>query len=227
MKLYLENVRLATFGGLWKATAFEEGQTEKFGGDFIFEEGSKVYAYKIVDDPSKPGAKKAVREAKPMDPDSVKAIKQAFIAVANDTWKGKGLEKLKALDKNQKSLRDGNTKLTVTGEQYEGYADRFYLSAKNAKRPVVVDRDGVTPLTEADGRPYSGSYVNATVDVYGMVPKGKKNVQGVFASLLAVQFLRDGDAFSGGAVGSANDFEPIGDAGTDAADVGADDDIPF
>lgn len=212
MKVFIAGARLATFGGLWKASAFEEGQTEKFTADFIFEEGTKAYKYVLVDGAD--GKKVAVREKTPTE------IKKIFIEVANDTWKGKGIEKLRALDKNQKSLRDGNTKLTVAGEQYEGYADRFYISAKNAKRPIVVDQDGVTPLTEADGRPYSGSYVHATVDIYGMVPKGKKNVQGVFATLLAVQFVGDGEAFSGGAVGSAADFEPIGDAGSDAGEVG-------
>lgn len=77
-------------------------------------------------------------------------------------------------------------------------------------RPLVIDQ-AKNPLVAADGRPYGGCYVNATVEIY---TTNKPNT-GIRCGLLGVQFLRDGDAFGGGTVANPDDFEDIA-AGADA-----------
>lgn len=101
-------------------------------------------------------------------------------------------------------LRDGNEK-----DGKEGYGDEvMFVSARNAKRVPVVDRD-MTPLTKDDGKPYGGCYVNATIRLFAYShPTGGK---GVSASLRAVQFLRDGDSFGAAPVKVEEEFEAVAD----------------
>ncbi len=80
----------------------------------------------------------------------------------------------------------------------------MYITASNKDRPLVIDVNR-TPLTAQDGRPYSGCYVNATIEFYAYDNNGK----GVSASLRGVQFFRDGDAFSGGSVASVDEFDDL------------------
>ena len=69
------------------------------------------------------------------------------------------------------------------------------------------------PLVEADGRPYSGCYVNATVELWA---QQNTTGRGMRAELLGVQFLRDGDAFAAGSKPSEDDFDDVSE-GADAA----------
>ncbi|MGL9719957.1 DUF2815 family protein [Symbiopectobacterium sp.] len=105
-------------------------------------------------------------------------------------------------------LHDGDEKV-----QYEGFSGNYFISTSNKARPLVVDRDR-SALTAADGKPYAGCYVNVTLDIWAMDNKFGKRIN---ASLSGVQFLRDGDAFSGSGVASVDDFEPI----TEGADAEA------
>jgi hypothetical protein len=107
---------------------------------------------------------------------------------------------------NKFCYQDGDTK------SYDGYEGMMALSAKNGVRPLVIDRDK-TPLTEADGRPYAGCYVNATVEFFTYDNSGI----GVSASVTGVQFVRDGEAFSGGRAASMDDFDA--EDGADADDM--------
>uniref|UniRef100_UPI0025B91E9B ssDNA-binding protein n=1 Tax=Candidatus Symbiopectobacterium sp. TaxID=2816440 RepID=UPI0025B91E9B len=78
-------------------------------------------------------------------------------------------------------------------------------------RPLVIDRDR-SALTAADGKPYAGCYVNATIDIWAMDNNFGKRIN---ASLGGVQFLCDGDAFAGGGVATPDDFENMSE-GADA-----------
>ena len=75
-------------------------------------------------------------------------------------------------------------------------ASRAWSTCRRATkaRPRVLDRDK-SPLTQSDGRPYSGCYVNVSIDIWAQDNKFGKRVN---AKLLAVQFHADGEAFSGG-----------------------------
>ncbi|MWN55950.1 ssDNA-binding protein, partial [Escherichia coli] len=58
----------------------------------------------------------------------------------------------------------------------------------------------------------AGCYVNAVIDIWAQDNNFGKRIN---ASLGGVQFLRDGDAFAGGGVASADDFDDISE-GADA-----------
>lgn len=103
---------------------------------------------------------------------------------------------------NRTPLRDGNEK-----SDREGYGDEvMFVGARNAKRPVVVDRD-LTPLAATDSRPYAGCYVNATVRLFAF--DHKVGGKGVSASLRAVQFVKDGESFGAGPVDAEEEFEKL------------------
>jgi hypothetical protein len=215
IRVFISNARLSTYN-LWKAGAFEEGQEVKYGADFIFGPDTKFYGYKTVEVDGKP--KLVVDRSKTIN------IKQVFVDVANSEWKGKGVEMLKSFGKNEKALRDGNAKLDKSGNVKEGYEDALYLAAKKPEkhgRPLYVNQEGTGTVDEKDGTLYSGAYVNGVVDIYA-VNNGK--IKGVHAKLVSIQKLRDGDAFSGGAPASMDDYEAVTE-GAAAPDM--DDDIPF
>lgn len=138
-----------------------------------------------------------------------KAVEQAILETVRAKFGAKDAEKLIAQIRNNPNkfcYQDGNTK------SYDGYEGMFALTAKNSVRPLVIDRDR-TPLTEADGRPYAGCYVNASVEFFAYDSSGK----GVSASLGGVQFVKDGDAFAGGKAASEDDFDALD--GADADDL--------
>lgn len=83
----------------------------------------------------------------------------------------------------------------------------WILTANRKKadgRPSVVDRDK-SPLQPGDGRPYSGCYVNAKVELWAQ--SGKNT--GVRCALIAVQFLKDGDAFGNARPADPDGFEDL------------------
>jgi len=131
-----------------------------------------------------------------------KAIKAAIDAEAAAAWPkpGKAALKLEELSRDKRAYcyRDG---------KFSDYQedDRWLLSSKRQMKdgkPLVIDRDK-TPLVEADGRPYGGCFVNATVEIYAQ----SKGNEGIRCSLLGVQFYADGDAFGGARRASEDDFE--------------------
>lgn len=141
-----------------------------------------------------------------------KEMQAGMREVAEAKWGAKGVEVLKAIvAKDNACLHNGDTK-----SEYEGYAGNFFVSARNKTRPKVFDIN-VAPLTPADGKPYSGCYVNALVEIWAQDSKdyGRR----INASLLGVQFFADGDAFSGGGTASEDDFEDLS-SGASAADFG-------
>ena len=142
----------------------------------------------------------------PTDP-QVKAINAAIDSVAKEKWGAKAEAMLKSLRATDKvALHDGNLKT-----QYDGFADNLYISARNAVRPTVVGQDK-TPLIAADGKPYAGCYVHAVIELWAQDNNYGKRVN---ATLMGVQFSRDGDSFVGGGAASDDDFDDIS-AGADA-----------
>jgi len=130
-------------------------------------------------------------------------VADAIKKVAAEKWTTKAADMLKTLRaKNALCLHDGEEKA-----QYEGFSGNYFVSSRNRVRPVVVDRN-TSPLTQADGRPYAGCYVNVSLDIWAQDNQYGKRVN---ATLLSVQFVKDGTSFGGGATGSASDFEDLGD----------------
>jgi co-chaperonin GroES (HSP10) len=109
-------------------------------------------------------------------------------------------EKKAKLSPDRICLKDGDE------IDYDGYAGHMSIKASNAKRPIVIDRDK-SPLVEDDGKPYSGCYVNAVLELWFQDNTWGKRVN---ANLLAVQFAKDGEPFGeGGASVSIDDFDVI------------------
>lgn len=136
----------------------------------------------------------------PADP-QVKAINAAIEQVAKDKWGQRAdaiLKQLRAQDKV--ALHSGDLKAN-----YDGFAGMLYLSARSMTRPLVIDRDK-RPLVEADGKPYAGCYVNASVELWAQDNNYGKRIN---ATLRGVQFVRDGDAFAGGGAASEDEFEDL------------------
>lgn len=159
-------------------------------------------------DPAKPGDL-SFSAALIFPPDHVarKAVSDGCIAVANEKWGTKASEYLKTMVAGDKlAIHRGDTKA-----QYEGYGGNYFVNTRNEARPTVLDRNK-SPLVEADGRPYAGCFVNAVVELWAQDNKYGKRIN---ASLMGVQFLTDGDAFSGGGVADADDFESL-EAGADS-----------
>ena len=136
----------------------------------------------------------------PADP-QVKTIQSAIEAVAAEKWGAKAKDVLKTMRAADKTcLHDGDLK-----SSYAGFPGNLYISARNSLRPTVVDKDK-TPLVAGDGKPYSGCYVNAVLELWAQDNKYGKRIN---ATLMGVQFAADGEAFSGGGVASEDDFDDI------------------
>ena len=141
-------------------------------------------------------------------------VKNAILAVAKEKFGDNFATFLKALPKDKKCLRVGNENLDNNGNVRDGYKDMLYVVARNKARPVVVDQ-ARRPLTEADGKPYGGCYVNVSLDIYALDKPGQG--KSVNATLLGVQFAGEGESF-GGATGSADDFDDESGGAGDGAD---------
>lgn len=203
-RIVLKDVRLA-FPDIWKPGEPMPGSTSgpKFGGQFIFAP----------------------------DSEPAKLCQQALLSVATDKWGQQAQAVLQDLGKDKKFLRRGDSNLAKDGTVRQGFAGMLYAAAKNKVQPAIIARNYINGqpvfLTEhglgmqnnrvIEGQsfkvPYGGCYVNAIIDVYAQDKPGQG--KGVYASLVGVQFFRDGDAFAGGAP-SADGFEDLGDDGATA-----------
>lgn len=144
----------------------------------------------------------------PTDP-QVKMIEDAMLQVAKEKWSAKADAVYKGMKVADKlALHDGDTKA-----QYAGYEGMMFVNANNPVRPLVLDRDK-SPLTEQDGKPYGGCYVNVSLELWAQDNKFGKRIN---ASLGGVQFVKDGDRFGGGSSADESDFDELGD-GADADD---------
>ena len=144
----------------------------------------------------------------PIDHAQIEDIKKKIEAVAKEKWKDKAAGILTSLYKTDKvALHDGDTKA-----QYDGFSGNMFVAAaaqENAA-PTIVDQARNT-LSARSGKPYAGCYVNAIIEFFGYDNSGK----GVSATLKGVQFVRDGDAFSGSAPASEDDFDDLSDGADD------------
>lgn len=113
---------------------------------------------------------------------------------ADDVKKKKWGDKIPKLKPEKVCLRDGDL------EDWEGYANHFYISANNANQPQLItkfkDSKGKW-IPAKKGELYSGCYVNMLVRLWAQDSEeyGKR----VNASIEVVQFDRKGEPFGGGA----------------------------
>lgn len=140
------------------------------------------------------------------DSDAYKVVTSEFARIAEEKW-GKNWQAIvAALAKDKKCIRNGDQHLDKAGNVRDGYAGMFYIVARNKAKPAVVDQRR-NPLAADSGKPYGGCYVNVKLEIYAMDKPGQG--KSINATLKAVQFVRDGDAFAGGP-GNADGFEDMG-----------------
>lgn len=179
MKIMLPGLRMA-FPSIFEASSIEGG-TPKFN-------------LKLVVPPSNTAL--------------VKQLDDAMMTVAKEKWGAKAESVFAALVKTGKKpevcfVREGYK--NRDGEVYSGFEDQFYFTASSDTRPLIIDRDK-SPLIAADGRPYAGCYVNTSVEIWAQDNKWGRAIR---AQLKGVQFVKDGDAFSGGAPASPDEFDDL------------------
>lgn len=143
-----------------------------------------------------------------------KKIRAAIVEAATEAFGEKGKAKIKQLagDSGKFCYQDGDLK------EYDGFAGNWCLATHRRASdgvPAIVGRKGkLDVLTVKSGKPYAGCYVNASVEIY--VQKGE--FPGFRGSFSGMQFVEDGDAFSGN-VANADDFEAL-DEPEDDGDFG-------
>lgn len=167
-------------------------------------------AFPDIFEPNKDG-KFAAAFIFPPDHPGIEALKKVVQEVGAAKWGPKWAQ-------IGKELKAGDNLLIHNGDSkasYVGYEGNLFFNANNTVRPTVVDRDR-SPLVAADGKPYSGCYVNVIIDVWAQDNQYGKKVN---AQLQGIQFVKDGEAFSGGGVAAdSSDFEEIAE-GADAGDL--------
>lgn len=129
----------------------------------------------------------------------IERLTKAAQFVKQEKWQGK------PVNLTGKSIRDGTEK-----EATDGYGPGVvFISARNEKRPGVVNRD-LSPLTAEDGRPYAGCYVNATVRCWAQDNGFGKRINW---QLRNVQFVRDGEPFGEKPTPPEQEFAALPDDG--------------
>lgn len=172
-----------SFNDLFEPKAFQAGQKASYSAKVLIEKGSE----------------------------NDKKIRAAILSEAQAKF-GKKAEMIieKHKTNNMKMCYvDGDLD---NSDEHDGF---MILTAKRAEvkgRPTILDGKK-NPLTSADGKPYSGCYVNLIADIYCQ----DGEYEGVRCGLGGVQFAKNGDAFSGGSTPKADDFDEVED-GADSSD---------
>lgn len=135
---------------------------------------------------------------------AIAAINAEEERVAKEKWGEKAPAILSMIRANNRgALKPGALKAA----KYDGFEGNFFVSTNSKTRPTLVDRQGKA-TTGKDGVIYSGCYVLAHISLWA---QDNQYGQRINAEVTGVQFLRDGDAFSGGAPPSAvSDFADLG-----------------
>jgi hypothetical protein len=147
----------------------------------------------------------------PPDHPAVAKLNVAFDKLAKEEWKDKAPAIVKTLRAQDRlALHDGDLKA-----QYQGYEGNLFVSTRSKTRPSVFDRDK-SPLVEESGKPYSGCYVNASIELW--IQDNQKFGKRINAQLRGVQFVKDGDAFAAGGAASEEEFADLSESGDDSDD---------
>lgn len=157
------------------------------------------------------GGEKKYGAAFIIDPKTQGKLIDACERAIDDAKYAKWGDKQPSIKASKLALREGDE--DRDDPAYEG---KWYVQTSSTRRPQVVDRDR-SPLVEEDGKPYAGCYVNAIVRFWAQDNKWGKRVN---ASLEAVQFYKDGDAFGAAPIDTDKAFDAYDDDDDDDRDRG-------
>lgn len=204
MKVKLNKVRLSFAQDIFTASEFKPGDGKfRYNGAFSMVKGD----------------------------DNDKKVEAAILAAADETWGAKAKKTLGELrgQKTQDCYRPGNEEIYGEGAMVLASHSKtapgvFTHRLHNGKVCHLTEGGGTFQVDEFGKKvpvdvdfevkvPYSGCYVNATVDIYCQTGENP----GVRASVTGVQFHSDGEAFGGGRPASADEFDDVTE-GADADD---------
>jgi|SRR5271167_556273 len=148
-----------------------------------------------------------------------KAIQAAINIEAVNLWAKKAESMLEDMRTNKNKFSYIKNKKDKTGEVYEGFEDRFALSAVRKQKdgaPLFLDSVKDTDpnskhfgkparLTGAEGRIYAGCHVNAKVEMWAQ----GGTYSGMRCGLLGVQYAGPGDSFGGASRPADDGFDAI------------------
>lgn len=157
----------------------------------------------------------AVLAVDPANKVNVSMLDDAMAQAAKDKWGDRAPGILKDLVSKGRVGFVKAPKTTSGGEVLDGFDGMFTLSTRSKPNqpPLILDRDR-TKLTTDTGRIYGGCYVNASVSCWAQDNQFGKRIN---FQLLGVQFVRDGDAFTGGGRATPDDFADVPE--DDLADI--------
>lgn len=182
MKVVFRKQRLA-FANIYTPTAFEGGAQKSFN-------------MKLVIDPKDP---------------IVAELDKAILAVAKDKWGPKAQQILDNMTKTGKKPDVPFVKEPYKnrdGDVYDGFEGKYYLtaSAKETAPPLVVDRGKHEVKQGFPEAPYSGCYVNGSVELWAQDNSFGRAIR---CQVKLVQFAGDGEAFGGGAPPNLDDLDDL------------------
>lgn len=133
----------------------------------------------------------------------IQEVKDEINRLAVEEWKDRAGSVLEEIRFNSKQFcfSDGDRK------KYDGFAGNYCISATNSSRPAFLKsnpgtKDNPNLITQSDGLLYSGAFVVAHLSFWTNSKGGPQ----MNCNLLGVQFLRKGEAFSGGGTASVDEF---------------------
>jgi hypothetical protein len=127
----------------------------------------------------------------------ISALKKEAYKAAQEKWgdKAKGMVES---GKVRMPFRDGDE----DKPDVDGYKNCVFMNCSSKQKPGLVDQD-VNPIMDKNDF-YAGCYAHATVKPFAYDTAGNK---GVSFGLQNIQFIRDGDSFSGRSR-AEDDFAP-------------------
>lgn len=191
IKVKIFGPRIAFVDALFEAKAFKAGDKKRFSTKFLVPKtGDAVKLAFWNEDLKKYG---------PLMP-AGEGLLLALTKAAEIEFKDAAVKELKIMRaENKLCLTDGDIK------DYDGYEGNYVLSASNKTRPTILGANK-EPLTEKDGKIYSGCFVNGIVSLWAQNNDWGKRIN---CNLQGVQFVADGEAFSGGGVASVEEFDDV------------------
>lgn len=127
-----------------------------------------------------------------------KAILDVMKAVADQKWGAKGQRYY------EEALENKNTRLI----QKDADLGLMKVTARRRETdgaPAVVDQR-LRAIAPSQGIPYGGCWINMRIDVWAYENNGSR---GFSATLLGIQFVRDGEALGGASAASTEGFEVL------------------
>lgn len=143
--------------------------------------------------------------------------KDADLGILREAAKQAMLERWPSKDKRPKKLK--NPFLDGDEVEWDGFEGCTFIRATSKFAPGIIDR-AKKPITTEE-RFYAGCYARATVNAFAYDTAGNR---GVAFGLQNLQFLRDGEPFSG-RTKAEDDFDSLPDA--DDGESASGEETPF